>query len=292
VSEDKTLTRIAALLRQAEGTDNEHEADAFMQAAQRLATAASIDLAVARSHTADRERRSSPIIERVEIGDAGTKGLRTYAQLFMAIGHANDVVFDVAHNSTYVIGYGFSSDIETTKALYASIAVQMVRASDQYIKSGDYRAEQVYRRVRRDGRYPDWQPRPVHATTARINFQQAYSVRIGARLAEAREQTRARAIRDERERTNDGSATTRAVTDGETSPVTGTELALRDKDVEIKDFRKANSNARGAWRGAKAASGHSDHARRAGDRAARHAHLGEQPGISSGQRAIGGDVSL
>ncbi|MEO6794476.1 MAG: DUF2786 domain-containing protein, partial [Mycobacterium sp.] len=43
------LARIAALLRQAEGTDNAHEADAFMSAAQRLATATSIDLAVARS---------------------------------------------------------------------------------------------------------------------------------------------------------------------------------------------------------------------------------------------------
>lgn len=35
MSEDKTLTRIAGLLRQAEGTDNQHEADAYLQAAQR-----------------------------------------------------------------------------------------------------------------------------------------------------------------------------------------------------------------------------------------------------------------
>ncbi len=41
-TDDKMLGRIAALLRQAEGTDNQHEADAFMAAAQRLATAASI----------------------------------------------------------------------------------------------------------------------------------------------------------------------------------------------------------------------------------------------------------
>ncbi len=48
------LARIAALLRQAEGTDNTHEADAFMAAAQRLASATSIDLAVARSHSSNR----------------------------------------------------------------------------------------------------------------------------------------------------------------------------------------------------------------------------------------------
>jgi len=49
MTDDKMLARIAALLRQAEGTDNAHEAEAFMAAAQRLATATSIDLAVARS---------------------------------------------------------------------------------------------------------------------------------------------------------------------------------------------------------------------------------------------------
>ena len=53
--DDKTLARIAALLRQAEGTDNDHEAQTFMAAAQRLATAAAIDLALA-PHTIRRRR--------------------------------------------------------------------------------------------------------------------------------------------------------------------------------------------------------------------------------------------
>ena len=54
MTDDKMLARIAALLRQAEGTDNAHEAEAFMAAAQRLATATSIDLAIARAHSATR----------------------------------------------------------------------------------------------------------------------------------------------------------------------------------------------------------------------------------------------
>src|SRR5664280_1077312 len=54
---DKDLTRIAALLRKAESTDNEHEADAYLQAAQRLATLSAVDIALARAHSEHRERR-------------------------------------------------------------------------------------------------------------------------------------------------------------------------------------------------------------------------------------------
>ncbi|OOK71355.1 hypothetical protein BZL29_5942 [Mycobacterium kansasii] len=74
MTDDKMLARIAALLRQAEGTDNPHEADAFMAAAQRLATAASIDLAVARSHSATRSAAQSPTQRTITIGTAGVRG--------------------------------------------------------------------------------------------------------------------------------------------------------------------------------------------------------------------------
>ena len=62
------LARIAALLRQAEGTDNQHEAEAFMAAAQRLATATSIDLAVARAHSAERTKSQMPVQRTITIG--------------------------------------------------------------------------------------------------------------------------------------------------------------------------------------------------------------------------------
>ena len=85
MSDDKMLARIAALLRQAEGTDNTHEADAFMAAAQRLATATSIDLAVARSHASNRTKAQMPEQRTITIGNAGVRGLRTYVQLFTVI---------------------------------------------------------------------------------------------------------------------------------------------------------------------------------------------------------------
>ncbi|BBX32743.1 hypothetical protein MMAG44476_35026 [Mycolicibacterium mageritense DSM 44476 = CIP 104973] len=178
MTDDKMLARIAALLRQAEGTDNAHEAEAFMAAAQRLATATSIDLALARSHSAERTKAQMPVQRTITIGEAGTKGLRTYVQLFVVIGMANDVKCDVASNSTFVYAYGFAEDIDATHALYTSLVLQMVKASESYIASGAHR--------------------PTPTITARLNFQLAFGARIGQRLAEAKEEAQQEADRNDR----------------------------------------------------------------------------------------------
>ena len=141
MTDDKMLARIAALLRQAEGTDNAHEAEAFMAAAQRLATATSIDLAVARSHSTERTKAQTPVQRTITIGNAGARGLRTYVQLFTVIAHANDVKCDIASNSTFVYAYGFAEDIDASHALYASLVMQMVKASEGYIASGSAQAD-------------------------------------------------------------------------------------------------------------------------------------------------------
>ncbi|MCV7359407.1 Protein of unknown function [Mycolicibacterium fluoranthenivorans] len=172
------LARIAALLRQAEGTDNPHEAEAFMTAAQRLATATSIDLALARAHSAQRTKAQLPEQRTITIGSAGTRGLRTYVQLFVVIGLANDLKCDVATNSTYVHAYGFAEDIDATHALYASLVTQMVKASEAYIGSGEHR--------------------PTPTITARLNFQLAFGARVGQRLAEAKAEAEREADRQDR----------------------------------------------------------------------------------------------
>lgn len=172
------LARIAALLRQAEGTDNPHEAEAFMTAAQRLATATSIDLALARAHSAQRTKAQLPEQRTITIGSAGTRGLRTYVQLFVVIGLANDLKCDVATNSTYVHAYGFAEDIDATHALYASLVTQMVKASEAYIGSGEHR--------------------PTPTITARLNFQLAFGARVGQRLAEAKVEAEREADRQDR----------------------------------------------------------------------------------------------
>jgi hypothetical protein len=281
--EDKNLARIAALLRKAEGTDNEHEADAYLQAAQRLATLASVDLAVARAHTAKREQRIAPTQRSVVIGEAGKRGLRTYVQLFLVIGRANDLICDIARNSTRVFAYGFDSDIDAAEALYASLVVQMVRASDQFIKSGAHAEEMVTREVQievpsplRSGRMVRQgvtESRPVHATTARINFQQAFAERIGQRLLAARESARAEAVAADRPDTPASSSVA---------------VALRDREIELVVHYKSTSTARGSWSGSRATAGYSEASRRAGDRAGRQARLGGERELGGSRAALSG----
>ncbi len=272
--DDKTLTRIAALLRQAEGTDNEHEAQTFMAAAQRLATAAAIDLALARAHDPASRQRTTPVARQVTIGAAGKRGLRTYVQLFVAIARANEVTVDVAHNSTFVLAYGFDTDIDAVEALYTSLLIQMVAASDSYLKGGEYKGQRAARVVRRGS---GWRSRrvvehtPLSPITARLNFQSAFAERVGSRLAAARDEARADAEREQR------------FVGGQS-----TELALRHKEVEVADFYTARSTARGSWRPGRAEAGYSEAARSAGDRAGRRARLGEQARLGGPHGAIEG----
>ncbi len=110
-----------------------------------------------------RTKAQDPVQRTITIGNAGTKGLRTYVQLFAVIAAANDVKVDVASNSTFVYAYGFAEDIDASHALYASLVMQMVRASESYLASGKHR--------------------PTPTITARLNFQLAFGARIGRRLA-------------------------------------------------------------------------------------------------------------
>ena len=274
--DDKLLTRIAALLRQAENTDNEHEAETFMQAAQRLATSASIDLAVARAHDPAALRATTPITRQIAIGETGKRGLKTYVQLFVAIARANDVTVDVAGNSTFVLAYGYEADIDTCEALYTSLLIQMVAASDAYLRSGEYRGEMSARVVRKGS---GWRARrvverkPVAPITARLNFQSAFAERIGLRLTEARDAARQEAMaREESKELASGS--------------TSTAIALRDKELEVTNFYKTESTARGTWRPTSASSGYSEGARQAGDRAGRRAKIGADREFGSPRGAL------
>lgn len=281
MTDDKYLSKIAKLLRQAESTTNEAEAEAFMQAAQRLATATAISLEVARQHQADTERRQTPIQKQIVIGKSGKHGLKHYVSLFLAIAGQNDVTCNIAHNSTYVIAFGFPSDIEVVETLYASLVVQMVQASDKYLRSGKYKAELVWRPVYANvpdywgsgthREVVDYAMRPVDGRVARASFQRAFANKIDVRLRAARLD----AI-DE--------ATARE-TPNETAS-SGVELVLANKAVEVADFYQQHSTARGSWRGNRSSGHHSSRAWNAGTEAGERARLGGEKAIGSGQRQV------
>lgn len=281
--EDKILSKIAAALRLAEKAATEAEAEAAMQVAQRLSTTYSIDLAVARAHQAKSERRPTPTHKQITLGPRGKKGLHTYVSLFTLIGGANDVTCNIAHNSTYVIAFGYEEDVELTEALYASLVVQMVAASDAYLKAGTYKDEMVSRMVTRDdgwGKYRTWGYAPVSGHTARIDFQRAFAYRVGTRLKEARAQARDAAVAADRARMvgADGG-------DGRSDATTGTELALIAKSVEIRDYYKQHSTARGTYKGGRRGSQSMD-AWSAGQKAGSSARLGGEKAIGGGRKEL------
>lgn len=230
-----TLDRIGALLAKAERTDNEAEADAYLMKAQQLATLASVDLAVARARVARREQRQQPEARTTTIGEKGRRANPHLITLYVAIAHANDAQVDVAANSTYVIGYGMPSDLDVVETIYASLAVHMVHASQEYVAARGWQGETYLAAGR--GRRP--QHRPHTAQTARAAFYRAYVARISERLSQAREEALARL---------DRVAAAHVAGQAAPAPSSGA-LVLREKATEVRAFHAQASRARGSWGG-------------------------------------------
>ncbi|HWJ80645.1 MAG TPA: TIGR04338 family metallohydrolase [Nocardioides sp.] len=261
--DDGTLARIAKLLRQAEGTRNEHERDAFLAKAQGLATRHSIALAVARAHTARTERRAEPGSEHYRIGERGRRGLARYVRLLINVAHANDLRCTINSDSTAVTMYGFAEDIAVTKALYESLLVQMVADCERYLASDE--RDQVVRWDRQRRRYVE---KPVATITARLAFYEAYAHRIGERLQDARRATLAEAG---------------AEADAAVPRSAETAVALRQKELDVHDFfadALRRNNIRGTWSGDRRSSADSaPTAAHEGDRAAQRARLSDEKAL-------------
>jgi hypothetical protein len=281
------VSTIAALLAKAERTDNPHEAEAYLAKAQHLATLRSVDLAMVRARAARTRPRVVPVSRTVAIGDAGRRANTHLVSLFVVVAHANDVVVDVARNSTYVIAYGMPSDLDLVEQLWGSLAHQMVDAAGRYLAGNTWR-EESYRVVVRErvGRWsvPRVQERPHTKQTARAAFYRGFIERIGHRLKQSHDQAVAEASAAESSAAESG----RPAADGTVPSGTGptTELVLREKAAEVKAFHRRESQARGSWTGYRgAAGGDIGAATGAGRRAAADARLGSQ-------RGIGQDVGL
>jgi hypothetical protein len=270
------VSRIAALLAKAERTDNQHEAEAYLAKAQHLATLRSVDLAMVRARSARQQRRVAPVSRTVQVGESGKRANTHLVSLFVAVARANDVVVDVARNSTYVIAYGMPSDLDLVEQLWGSLAHQMVQASGRYLDAGSWRQESYRRLVReRVGRWslPRLEERPHTKQTARAAFYRGFIDRIGSRLQQAHDE----AV-EEAETSREPPARGRA----ESAPGPSAAVVLRAKTEEVQAFYRGESKARGSWTGYRgAADGDNGTATSAGRRAAAQARL-------TSQRAVGG----
>ena len=249
-ADERLVDKVGKLLAQAEGTTNEHEAAAFVERAQALATAHAVDLELARARQRDRQRRGTeePLVqERVDVGARGRRGNRHRVLLYAVVARVNDVLVNVAHDSTYVLGFGHRSDLEVVERLWASLAVQMTAAGQRRMDAGEHRAA------------------GVPGLTWRLSFYDGWIEAVGRRLEQARE----RAVEQV-----DAAA---ADVPGSTS----TALVLRAKADRVRSFYAEQSDARGAWRGAVSGRTAQDRGARAAGRAdGARADLG-QPQVRS-----------
>lgn len=280
-----TLDRVAALLAKAERTDNEAEADAYLEAAQRIATFGSVDLAVARAHISKRERREQPIQRTVHVGEPRQQANTHMVRLFLGIAAANDVQADIAANSTYVVAYGLPSDLDVVEAMFASLATQMVGAANEYVSAGQWRGTTYQTVVDTGWGIERIEERPHTARTVRTAFYKAFAARIRVRLADIRDD----AVR-ERENVDAAAAASpgasAAEPDQAARDATETALVLKSKADEVSAFRAKTSKARGTWSGYRGQVRAGGAATRAGRSAADAARLSEQRGIGGSPDAL------
>ncbi len=244
-ADDGMLAKVGKLLRHAEGAATEAERDAFLGKAQQLATAHSIELAVARASHERTEAAATPTFETMRLGHRGQHSNVRLVALMLAIASANDLRCTIRSDNTGVTLYGFAGDIEVARALYVSLVVQMVADADAYIRSGAHR--------------------PTHGRTARAAFYAGWTDRIRERLHAARASARSRVC----------TPPTSPSTSVTSSPAA---VALARKDVEVDDFfayMKRQHGVRGTWRGGSAVGDHASAFR--GRAAADRARLGAAP---------------
>lgn len=262
---EKLLDRIGALLAKAESTDSLHEAEALVAKAQQLATTHAVDLATARQRTARRHRREQVTQRKVALGRRGETGLRHRVQLFVVIAHVNDVQVDVARDSTYVLAFGFPSDLDVVDALYGSLATQMTAAATAAIRRGEHRDDQYW-----SDAAGGWRS---DARVYRTNFNDGFVATIGERLAQAR----AAALHAPDGDAGDG-------VNGRAG-AGGAELVLVAKAEEVQSYHRTHSDARGTWRGGSRGPW-SPGGRAAGERAARSARLAAQPQLPGARGSL------
>lgn len=288
--------KIAKVLNQAENAGTEAEAATFLAKAQELSTLYSIDLAKVRHLTTAKER-TTPVTRTITLGVKGTRGLSTLVTLASGIASANDVRINIAHNSTYVLAFGFEEDIDVVESLLASLTVQMAAAAAEYRKTDDWKQDTAWQAAKYVKRYEhdgycqrpgggycqrncdysfDYVPgreRPVSWLSARLSFQEAFARRIDLRLATAKTEAEEAAERAE----------IAEALDGEPKSASAALVLVEKRDAVDEHYRKT-STARGSYRGGYGKAG--GRAYTAGRAAGGSARIGSQASFGGARKAV------
>lgn len=272
------IERIAKLLNKAERAATPEEAQAYFDKAQALATAHSITLAKARLVTS--QVRVEPISKRLQVGRPRQHANRHLINLMSSVARANDLKLDIAHNSTYLLLYGFPSDIATAEMLWTNISTQMVRYCEQFLATDVWRSD---KRLIREGYLS--RTAPMTKQTARAQYYESFISTVGQRLHKARKREVAEQERRDREAQREAAAAAAAAQTAQPAGAS-TDIALRAKAAAVDDFYRQSSNARGSWNGGSKVMGLSRSADEAGRRDGHRVSLGGQPTVSGGRRGL------
>jgi len=241
--DDSILTRTSKILEQADAPGRtDEEKKTFLEKAEALAAKHSIDLALLRKKQADSTgKHDRPITS--ELFTLKALPSVTYRNLAVELGsvicRAHGAQCTIRGKSDYMTFYGFPEDVHLTELMLGRAAPMMFEAADRYLKSEEHRAT------------------GAAAASARITFCKNFAWEVGRRLTEAVKQTERQV------------AEMLAITDGTVS----TELVLREKAVEVRDYvayEFKRQGVKGTWKGSNTSNwngGAADAGREAGQQA-------------------------
>lgn len=241
---DGITDKVGKLLTHADKAGTDEERRTYIEKAEGLAAEHSINLALIRKKQADAEdsgERDRPITGALFSLTAlpSTTYRNLAVELGTAICQAHGARCTIRGKSSYMTFYGFSEDVYLTELMLTRVTPMMFEESERYLRSIEHRQS------------------GVATVSARITFCKNFAWEVGRRLADAVKQTEKEMM---------------ALTDG---TGTSTELALREKAVEVHDyvahvFKK--QGVKGSWSGSKT-SNWSSGAASAGRSAAQNANL-------------------
>jgi hypothetical protein len=125
MTEDRILDRVRKLLAKAEGTTNQHEADAFMLKAQELIATHRLDEAAVWADLGVQERQH-PHIRRISM-PGQVNLVKAKRGLLATVGQANNCTVVQHRGADHMSVAGMPSDTEVVELLYTSLLLQMER---------------------------------------------------------------------------------------------------------------------------------------------------------------------